>query len=230
MFGNITETLFYTLGVNASNRVNRTLADLNLRNKTKTIMADDADKPSFISPEIMGKKSESETKSVNSHDEDNESVEEQPLDIGEHYLVRRSDESWYPAEVIQTRFSDAEQQYEYYVHYEGCNRRLDEWVRNHLLVSLIPKSLPLGATRANHVGPLSADRGRKGPEDRPGQGVERSTGHLRPPQRHERPQNHSQSETATRRDQPHPKDVRRDGPDDRRSRKGARTDHQSQIH
>ena len=26
--------------------------------------------------------------------EDSESVEEQPLDIGEHYLVRRSDGSW----------------------------------------------------------------------------------------------------------------------------------------
>lgn len=31
--------------------------------------------------------------------EDSESLEEQPLDIGEHYLVRRSDDSWrkYPA-------------------------------------------------------------------------------------------------------------------------------------
>lgn len=26
--------------------------------------------------------------------EDTESLEEQPLDIGEHYLVRRSDDSW----------------------------------------------------------------------------------------------------------------------------------------
>ncbi|OWR44943.1 putative MYST histone acetyltransferase [Danaus plexippus plexippus] len=35
--------------------------------------------------------------------EDSESTQEQPLDIGEHYLVRRSDESWHPAEIIQTR-------------------------------------------------------------------------------------------------------------------------------
>lgn len=42
----------------------------------------------------MGKKSESESKSANFNDEDSESVEEQPLDIGEQYLVRRSDESW----------------------------------------------------------------------------------------------------------------------------------------
>lgn len=26
--------------------------------------------------------------------EDSESLEEQPLDIGEHYLVRRTDETW----------------------------------------------------------------------------------------------------------------------------------------
>jgi hypothetical protein len=34
-----------------------------------------------------------------------------------------------PAEVIQTRYNDAESHYEYYVHYEGYNRRLDEWVQ-----------------------------------------------------------------------------------------------------
>ncbi|CAH0386885.1 unnamed protein product [Bemisia tabaci] len=60
--------------------------------------------------------------------EDSESSEEQPLDVGEHYLVRRSNESWHPAEIIQTRYNDAEGHYEYYVHYEGFNRRLDEWV------------------------------------------------------------------------------------------------------
>uniref|UniRef100_A0A1B6CTY5 Chromo domain-containing protein n=1 Tax=Clastoptera arizonana TaxID=38151 RepID=A0A1B6CTY5_9HEMI len=60
--------------------------------------------------------------------EDTESIEEQPLDIGEHYLVRRSDDSWHPAEIIQTRFNEQESHYEYYVHYEGYNRRLDEWV------------------------------------------------------------------------------------------------------
>lgn len=31
---------------------------------------------------------------VGGDNEDAESVEEQPLDIGEHYLVRRSDGSW----------------------------------------------------------------------------------------------------------------------------------------
>ncbi|XP_071443025.1 histone acetyltransferase KAT8 isoform X1 [Hetaerina americana] len=60
--------------------------------------------------------------------EDVESMEEQPLDIGEHYLVRRSDDTWHPAEIIQARYNEQETHYEYYVHYEGYNRRLDEWV------------------------------------------------------------------------------------------------------
>lgn len=42
----------------------------------------------------MRKKSESETKPPLAQDEDSEGTEEQPLDIGEHYLVRRSDDSW----------------------------------------------------------------------------------------------------------------------------------------
>ncbi|KAK3091121.1 hypothetical protein FSP39_017262 [Pinctada imbricata] len=49
--------------------------------------------------------------------------------IGEHFLVRRSDGTWNAAEIIQTRASEVnEGKEEYYVHYEGFNRRLDEWV------------------------------------------------------------------------------------------------------
>ena len=33
-----------------------------------------------------------------------------------------------PAEIIQRRYNKAHSLYEYYVHYEGFNRRLDEWV------------------------------------------------------------------------------------------------------
>ncbi|CAG9857220.1 unnamed protein product [Phyllotreta striolata] len=77
--------------------------------------------------EIMPKKTDPENK-PNLQDEDSESAEEQPLDIGEHYLCRRSDDTWHPAEIIQSRYNDLERQYEYYVHYEGYNRRLDEWV------------------------------------------------------------------------------------------------------
>jgi len=33
-----------------------------------------------------------------------------------------------PAEVLQSRYNEGESHYEYYVHYENCNKRLDEWV------------------------------------------------------------------------------------------------------
>lgn len=33
-----------------------------------------------------------------------------------------------PAEIIQSRFNEQENQFDYYVHYEGYNRRLDEWI------------------------------------------------------------------------------------------------------
>ncbi|XP_063603415.1 histone acetyltransferase KAT8-like [Penaeus indicus] len=50
------------------------------------------------------------------------------LNIGEQYMVRRADDTWQAAEIIQRRYNDVEMQNEYYVHYDGLNRRLDEWV------------------------------------------------------------------------------------------------------
>lgn len=52
------------------------------------------DVPEISGDEIMRKKSESENSKSTPHDEDSESAEEQPLDVGIHYLVRRSDNSW----------------------------------------------------------------------------------------------------------------------------------------
>lgn len=70
-----------------------------------------------------------------SHEED-EARREQTLDIGEHCLVRRSDdESWQPAEILQIRYSPADMCDEYYVHYVGFDRRLDEWVSRHRVMS-----------------------------------------------------------------------------------------------
>lgn len=40
-----------------------------------------------------------------------------------------------PAEIIQTRYNENESHYEYYVHYEGHNRRLDEWVPRDRIMS-----------------------------------------------------------------------------------------------
>ena len=40
-----------------------------------------------------------------------------------------------PAEIIQARYNESESHYEYYVHYEGHNRRLDEWVPRDRIMS-----------------------------------------------------------------------------------------------
>ncbi|PSN47885.1 Histone acetyltransferase KAT8 [Blattella germanica] len=60
---------------------------------------------------------------------------QRPLDIGEHYLVRRSDGSWHPAVIIQSR-CNSNGCYDYYVHYESYDRRLDEWVQKDRVTTL----------------------------------------------------------------------------------------------
>jgi histone acetyltransferase MYST1 len=47
----------------------------------------------FIKQERRAENAQSDNK-ISGDNEDADSVEEQPLDIGEHYLVRRSDGSW----------------------------------------------------------------------------------------------------------------------------------------
>ena len=77
----------------------------------------------------------------------------QGVEVGGTYMVRRADNTWCQAEVIQKRVNEVENQYEYYVHYENFNRRLDEWVlrdrimarwvvgvrgsRSHIIVNLV---------------------------------------------------------------------------------------------
>ena len=51
-------------------------------------------------------------------------------------MVRRGEGTWCHAEIIQKRINDTGKEYEYYVHYENHNRRLDEWVlRDRVMVS-----------------------------------------------------------------------------------------------
>ncbi|GIY84938.1 hypothetical protein CDAR_618641 [Caerostris darwini] len=73
-----------------------------------------------------------ETDSKDSQNNDKQNINHVlPLKIGEHYLVRRSDDQWHAAEIIQMRTKEQDdRQFEYYVHYDGCNRRLDEWVES----------------------------------------------------------------------------------------------------
>jgi len=60
-------------------------------------------------------------------EESAENGDDEGVEVGGTYMVRRSDNTWAQAEVIQKRLNDLNK-YEYYVHYENFNRRLDEWV------------------------------------------------------------------------------------------------------
>lgn len=54
---------------------------------------------------------------------------EDKLVIGAEYQVQRQDGSWHTAQLIQSRQNPCDpKQLEYYIHYEGLNRRLDQWV------------------------------------------------------------------------------------------------------
>eukprot|EP00794_Sanderia_malayensis_P004751 gene4751-5375_t len=55
------------------------------------------------------------------------SSRESKLNPGDHTLVRRLDRTWHPAEIVHSRVT-SDNKMEYYVHYNGFNRRLDEWV------------------------------------------------------------------------------------------------------
>ena len=50
--------------------------------------------------------------------------------VGGSFLVQRSDQQWHSAVVLQQRATGGAPggEAEYYVHYDGHNRRLDEWV------------------------------------------------------------------------------------------------------
>lgn len=49
------------------------------------------------------------------------------IQIGQTYTVRRPDGTLHEAQIIQIRDIDDKSK-EYYVHYIGLNRRLDQWV------------------------------------------------------------------------------------------------------
>ncbi|XP_053683395.1 histone acetyltransferase KAT8-like [Sabethes cyaneus] len=65
---------------------------------------------------------------------------EEKFVIGAEYMVQRQDGSWHQAQLIQSRQNSCDpKQYEYYIHYEGLNRRLDQWVSKDR-ISLAPTS------------------------------------------------------------------------------------------
>lgn len=65
------------------------------------------------------------------------------IEVGEVYMTRRPDGSVHPAQIIQERIDPHYKCVDYYVHYVGLNRRLDQWVESSAIVdpSASPQSL-----------------------------------------------------------------------------------------
>uniref|UniRef100_A0A671XHB6 Histone acetyltransferase n=1 Tax=Sparus aurata TaxID=8175 RepID=A0A671XHB6_SPAAU len=88
--------------------------------------------------------------------------QEVSVEIGETYLCQRADKSWHTAEVIQSRLNEQEGREEFYVHYVGFNRRLDEWVgKARLALTKTVKDAVRKSTEIGGVGDLGEQPERK---------------------------------------------------------------------
>ncbi|XP_043955871.1 histone acetyltransferase KAT8 isoform X1 [Gambusia affinis] len=88
--------------------------------------------------------------------------QEVSVEIGETYLCQRTDKTWHMAEVIQSRLNEQEAREEFYVHYVGFNRRLDEWVgKNRLALTKTVKDAVRKNSEVGGVGDLGDQPERK---------------------------------------------------------------------
>uniref|UniRef100_A0A8C5E7L1 Histone acetyltransferase n=1 Tax=Gouania willdenowi TaxID=441366 RepID=A0A8C5E7L1_GOUWI len=88
--------------------------------------------------------------------------QEVSVEIGETYLCQRADKTWHTAEVIQFRLNEQEGREEFYVHYVGFNRRLDEWVgKSRLALTKTVKDAVRKSAEIGGVGDLGEQPERK---------------------------------------------------------------------
>lgn len=64
----------------------------------------------------------------NNNNADENCAAEMQINTGDVYMIKRADGNSHPAQIIQSRETENAAKAEYYVHYVGLNRRLDEWV------------------------------------------------------------------------------------------------------
>ena len=69
-------------------------------------------------------------KENNSENATKSTVGQNELEIGASITAKRADGSWHSANVVHRRTIPETSQTEYYVHYEGYDRRLDEWIKS----------------------------------------------------------------------------------------------------
>ncbi|XP_075154342.1 males absent on the first [Haematobia irritans] len=77
-----------------------------------------------------GDKSSEATGNINSSTTQVPMEQEMQINTGDVYMIKRADGNSHPAQIIQSRETEpgSNVKAEYYVHYVGLNRRLDEWV------------------------------------------------------------------------------------------------------
>lgn len=89
--------------------------------------------------------------------------------VGKHYMVER-DGTLYEAEVLETReltnSETGQTSIEYYVHYNGLNRRLDEWVSGDRLDSVKPPNVT--KDESGKATPTSTEKNETVPNFAPG--------------------------------------------------------------
>lgn len=78
------------------------------------------------------------------------------IDIGEVHLTRRGDGTLHPAQIIQVRVNEF-QTCEFYVHYVGLNRRLDQWVTRDRILSPSPIAADGSGSGAEASGSLTPE-------------------------------------------------------------------------
>lgn len=71
---------------------------------------------------------------TNNNNNSNSSSDTNDVQIGQTYAIRRQDGTLHEASIIQWRETDARNR-EFYVHYAGLNRRLDQWVTRDQILS-----------------------------------------------------------------------------------------------
>ncbi|XP_011296181.2 histone acetyltransferase KAT8 [Musca domestica] len=95
-------------------------------------MTDATDKP-LKTANDANKNSTGTSETVPSHPDNTDSTEtneDMQINTGDVYMIKRADGNCHPAQIIQSRETEpgSSAKAEYYVHYVGLNRRLDEWV------------------------------------------------------------------------------------------------------
>ncbi|XP_066433072.1 nuclear factor 7, brain-like isoform X1 [Eleutherodactylus coqui] len=90
--------------------------------------------------------------------DDGDVEEDVVVQIGATYSCKRQDGSYHDAEILKTRMNKQAGREEFYVHYDGLNRRQNEWVDKTRLV--IPKPVKEEAEVANGTNSDIAENGK----------------------------------------------------------------------